>query len=35
LIEYRDILRQNAAITLKEYPQKIARQYSLVTDHDY
>jgi hypothetical protein len=35
LIEHRDILRQNAAITLREYPQKIARKYSFVTDHDY
>jgi hypothetical protein len=29
------MLRQNAAITLREYPQKIAHQYSLVMDHDY
>jgi hypothetical protein len=34
-IEYPDILRQNTAITLRECPQKIAHQYSLVMDHDY
>jgi hypothetical protein len=34
-IEYRGMLRQNAAITLRGCSQKIAHQYSLVMDHNY
>jgi hypothetical protein len=34
-LEYHDISRQNATIILRECPQKIAHQYSLVMDHDY
>jgi hypothetical protein len=34
-LEYRDMMRQNAAITLRECSQKAAHRYSLTMDHNY